>query len=90
MAGTYIRATYFPTVYGSIVVKSSDNGSNTRSLYIPSDGTMQVGDLGLKIQTLEQINAQLEAERAALRAENERLRKEQAAQAEAMQKVSPK
>jgi hypothetical protein len=91
VAGTYIRAIYYPTAYGSLVMKSNDDESSyEQARGIPSDGSQPIGDLNLKVHTLEEMNAKLAAESEALKAEVERLRKESVAQSEAKQRVSPK
>lgn len=75
----FIRAKFFPTAYGSIVTSASDFGTLD---YPVTASTSPVSfrensSIKLRIQTLEEINAKLEAEKEALRVENQRLRDEQ-------------
>lgn len=89
IAQMYMRAKFFPTAYGSIVLSKSDNDpSLSKVSNVPGDGTQQVENPYLLIHTLEEINAKLEAERETLRAENERLRFEKEQLRETQQKVS--
>ena len=89
VAMIYLRAKFYSTAYGSIVLSKSDNGSDeSRLSAIPTDGSQQYENLNLRVQTLEEINAKLEAERETLRAENERLRFEKEQLSETQQRIS--
>ncbi len=75
IANPSISAKYFPTAYGSIATAAYDNDLVLPQLAgIPTDGSIPWSNPFIKIQTLEEINARLQAELEAARAEVDRLR----------------
>ncbi|MCH7948024.1 MAG: hypothetical protein IIC66_09540 [candidate division Zixibacteria bacterium] len=89
VAMIYLRAKFYPTAYGSIVLsKSNLNFDEPQIALIPTDGSQQYENLNLQVHTLEEINAKLEAERETLLAENERLRFEKEQLRETQQRIS--
>ena len=89
IAQIYIRAKFYPTAYGAIVLSKSDNNPSLAvATDMPGDGIQQVENPYLLVHTLEEIKAKLEAEMDLLRIENERLRFEKEQLRETQQKVS--
>jgi hypothetical protein len=70
IANSYIEATYFPTLYGTVTLAEAQNvGSNLSQL--SSDGSQPVPPTEITTITVEEHNARLQAEVAKVKAELE-------------------
>jgi hypothetical protein len=77
IARSYIRATYYPTLYGTVTIAETEGlGSDLARSRTLSDGSQRALEPARRSITVEDHNARLEAEMAALRAELESLKKE--------------
>ena len=77
LARSYIRAKYYPTLYGTVTVAETEGLGNADDLSkSPSDGTAPAPETRRRSITVEEHNARLEAEMAAMRAELEALKRE--------------
>jgi len=77
IARSYIRAKYYPTLYGTVTVAETEGlGDAAYLLKSPSDGTAPAPQTRRRSITVEEHNARLEAEMAAMRTELEALKRE--------------
>jgi hypothetical protein len=77
VARSYIRATYYPTIYGTVTLAETKGFSDALAAsQTPGDGTQPAPETSRRSITVDQHNARLEAEMAAMRAELEALKRE--------------
>lgn len=71
VAAHYIRATYYPTLYGTATLATSVGGTVSELSQVATDGSLRLPKTELATITVQDHNARLEAELAKMRAEME-------------------